>query len=97
MTPFLKESQRYPKRLARVYKDYLNSNIMKAAWIIGIIGIIFLVAAIGFLLLYQNVLLFGIFIALFLILLVGAFFASAFTKGNRQKAKEDRGKRQRGN
>ncbi len=91
---------------------------MNASWIIGIIGVLFLVAAIGFLLLYQNVVLFGIFLALFLIILAGAYFTTVFKRGNaaalkvsrrkarqtagytqeriRQRAEEDRGKRQRG-
>jgi multisubunit Na+/H+ antiporter MnhG subunit len=60
---------------------------MGASGIIGIIGILFLVAAIGFLLIYHDVLLFGSFIAIFLILLTGAYFASVLKKGNAEEAR----------
>jgi hypothetical protein len=92
---------------------------MSAPWKIGVIGLLFLFAAVVSIF-YSNVFFFGVFIALFLISLSGAYFATLFNKGNRataasnarqvkarqtsgytqerirQRAEEDRGKRQRG-
>lgn len=92
---------------------------MSILWRIGVMSVLFLFAAIVSIL-FVNLLLFGIFVALFVISLAGAFFATLFNKSNkasgsandrqvkarqaagytqeriRQRAEEDRGKRQRG-